>query len=251
MRNAFGSPQSLLVLGGTSDIALATARLLITKRVTRVVLAGRDVTRQEQAAGPLRALGADVRCVHFDALDIMTHQKVLGELFAAEEFDAVLMAFGLLGRQRDDESNPVAAARIGQVNYVGAVSAGLVCAEALRAQGHGALIVLSSIAAVRVRRSNFIYGSAKAGLDAFAQGLGDALHGSGVHVMVVRPGFVTTKMTAGLRRRPFATTPEAVARAIAAALRSRTGIVWAPPLLRTVMTVVRLLPRSVLRRIPV
>ena len=93
-------------------------------------------------------------------------------------------------------------------NYVGSVSTGLLAAEQFRRQGHGLLVVLSSVAGERVRKANFVYGSTKAGLDGFAQGLGDALEGSGAKVMVVRPGFVTTKMTAGLPPAPLAATAE-------------------------------------------
>jgi decaprenylphospho-beta-D-erythro-pentofuranosid-2-ulose 2-reductase len=112
-------------------------------------------------------------------------------------------------------------------------------------------VVLSSVAGERARRSNFIYGSSKAGLDAFAQGLGDALHGTGVHVMVVRPGFVRTKMTAGRAEGPMATTPEAVATAIEVGLRRRSETVWVPGALRLVMAALRHVPRAVFRRLPI
>jgi decaprenylphospho-beta-D-erythro-pentofuranosid-2-ulose 2-reductase len=163
----------------------------------------------------------------------------------------VLLAFGLLGDQARDEREPEAAVRVAQTNYTGAVSAGLVCARSLQSQGHGSLVVMSSVAGERARRANFIYGSSKAGLDAFAQGLGDALHGTGVHVMVVRPGFVRTRMTAGLPEAPLATTPEAVATAVELGLRRRTETVWVPGALRVVMAALRHLPRGVFRRLPV
>ncbi len=136
-------------------------------------------------------------------------------------------------------------------NYTGAVSAGLICARALQSQGHGSLVVLSSVAGERARRANFIYGSSKAGLDTFAQGLGDALHGTGAHVMVVRPGFVRSKMTTGLTEAPLATTPEAVATAIELGLRRRAETVWVPGTLRVVMSALRHLPRALFRRLPV
>ncbi|MFG3495275.1 decaprenylphospho-beta-D-erythro-pentofuranosid-2-ulose 2-reductase [Streptomyces sp. NPDC047928] len=256
MKDAFGTPQSLLVLGGTSDIALATARRLVARRRTRtVLLAGRPSPALEAAARSLRSLpggGAeDVRTVPFDALDPASHEETLGKLFTDGDIDMVLLAFGVLGDQAHDEGDPLAAVRVAQTNYTGAVSAGLVCAKALQSQGHGSLVVLSSVAAERARRANFIYGSSKAGLDAFAQGLGDALHGTGVHVMVVRPGFVRTKMTAGLARAPLATTPVAVAEAIEHGLRRRAETVWVPGGLRVVMSVLRHLPRPLFRRLSV
>lgn len=251
MKDAFGLPQSLLVLGGTSEIALATARRLIARRTRTVWLAGRPSPGLDEAAGRLRALGAEVRTVAFDALDPAAHEDALGKVFAEGDIDMVLLAFGTLGDQAHDERDPGAAVRVAQTNYTGAVSAGLVCAGALQAQGHGSLVVLSSVAGERARRANFIYGSSKAGLDAFAQGLGDALYGTGVHVMVVRPGFVRTRMTDGLPEAPLATTPEAVAAAVELGLRRRAETVWVPGALRMVMSALRHLPRGVFRRLPV
>lgn len=251
MKDAFGIPQSLLILGGTSEIALATARRLIARRTRTVWLAGRPSPALERAAEHLRGLGADARTVAFDALDPESHETLLGKVFAEGDIDMVLLAFGVLGDQARDEQDPVSAVRVAQTNYTGAVSAGLVCARALQAQGHGSLVVLSSVAGERARRSNFIYGSSKAGLDVFAQGLGDALHGTGVHVMVVRPGFVVTRMTAGLPQAPLATTPEAVATAIETGLRRRSETVWVPGALRLAMSALRHVPRPVFRRLPI
>ncbi|WP_328873385.1 decaprenylphospho-beta-D-erythro-pentofuranosid-2-ulose 2-reductase [Streptomyces sp. NBC_00287] len=251
MKDAFGLPQSLLVLGGTSEIAMATARRLIARRTRTVWLAGRPTPALEESAEQLRALGAQVYTVAFDALDTESHEWVLGKIFAEGDIDLVLLAFGILGDQAHDEREPLAAVRVAQTNYTGAVSAGLICARALQTQGHGSLVVLSSVAGERARRANFIYGSSKAGLDAFAQGLGDALHGTGAHVMVVRPGFVRSKMTAGLEEAPLATTPEAVATAIELGLRRRAETVWVPGALRLVMSTLRHMPRALFRRLPV
>ncbi|MEV7374573.1 decaprenylphospho-beta-D-erythro-pentofuranosid-2-ulose 2-reductase [Streptomyces sp. NPDC090301] len=251
MKDAFGAPQSLLVLGGTSEIGLATARRLIARRTRTVWLAGRPSPALTAAADSLRALGAEVRTVPFDALDTESHEERLGKIFTEGDIDMVLLAFGVLGDQARDESDPVAAVRVAQTNYTGAVSAGLVCAAALQNQGHGSLVVLSSVAGERARRADFIYGSSKAGLDAFAQGLGDALHGTGVHVMVVRPGFVRTRRMAGRAEAPLATTPEAVAGAIELGLRRRSETVWVPGALRMVMAAVRHAPRPLFRRLPV
>lgn len=243
-------PRSLLVLGGTSEIALATVRRLIARGARTVRLAGRPSPALDQAARSLRALGADVRTVAFDALGPESHEPVIGEEFAEGGVDLVLLAFGILGDQAHDEREPLRAVRVAQTNYTGAVSAGLVAARALQTQGHGSLVVLSSVAGDRARRVDFIYGSSKAGLDTFAQGLGDALYGTGVHVMVVRPGFVLTRGTAGLPRAPFATTPEAVATAVELGLRRRSETVWVPGVLRPVTAVLRHVPRTVFRRLP-
>jgi decaprenylphospho-beta-D-erythro-pentofuranosid-2-ulose 2-reductase len=250
MKDAFGEPQSLLVLGGSSGIALATARRLVARRTRTVCLAGRPSPGLESAAGELREAGAAVRVVEFDALDPGSHEDALGKVFAEGDVDMVLLAFGVLGDQARDEGDPAAAVRVAATNYTGAVSAALVCGSALRRQGHGSLVVLSSVAAERARRSNFLYGSGKAGLDAFALGYAEALRPYGVHVMVVRPGFVRTRMTAHLRAAPFAVGPEAVAAAIESGLRRRAGLLWVPGVLRYVMSAVRHLPRPLFRRLP-
>ncbi|MEU7055311.1 decaprenylphospho-beta-D-erythro-pentofuranosid-2-ulose 2-reductase [Streptomyces sp. NPDC046197] len=250
MKDASALPRSLLVLGGTSEIALATARRLIARRTRTVWLAGRPSPGLEEAAAHLRTLGADVRTVAFDALDPESHETALGKVFAEGAVDMVLLAFGVLGDQAYDEREPLNAVRVAQTNYTGAVSAGLVSARELQNQRYGSLVVLSSVAGERARRTDFLYGSSKAGLDVFAQGLGDALHGTGVHVMVVRPGFVRSRMTAGREEAPLATTPEEVATAVELGLRRRSETVWVPGALRIVMSALRHLPRAVFRRLP-
>jgi short-subunit dehydrogenase len=111
-------------------------------------------------------------------------------------------------------------------------------------------VVFSSVAGVRVRRANYVYGSAKAGLDGFASGLADALAGSGVHLLLVRPGFVIGRMTEGMSPAPLSSTPDQVAAATVSALRRGRAVVWVPPALRLLFAVLRLLPRSVWRRMP-
>jgi decaprenylphospho-beta-D-erythro-pentofuranosid-2-ulose 2-reductase len=249
MKDSLGSVQSLLVLGGSSDIALATAHKLVQNGTRRIILAARPSERLDAGAKRLRGLGAEVSTVAFDALDFDAHEKVLGPLFDDGDIDVVLLAFGLLGDQAAGERDPLTAARVVQTNYVGAVTSSLVVADALKRQGHGSLVVLSSVAAERARKANFIYGSSKAGLDAFAQGLGDSLVGTGVHVMVVRPSFVESKMTAGMAKGPMATTPEAVADGIVEGLRRDSDMIWVPAQVRYAMSAVRHLPRPVFRKV--
>ncbi|MEZ5116862.1 MAG: decaprenylphospho-beta-D-erythro-pentofuranosid-2-ulose 2-reductase [Candidatus Nanopelagicales bacterium] len=249
--DALADPQSVLVLGGSSEIAAAVLDALPAERLRRVVLAGRPSAALDAVASAQRSRGiADVSTVGFDALDTGAHQALVDGVFDAGDVDLVLLAFGVLGDQAVAEADPDAAVEVAQVNYVGAVSTGLRVATRLREQGHGVLVVLSSVAGERGRRSNYVYGSTKAGLDAFAQGLGDALHGSGARVMVVRPGFVRTRMTAGLPEAPLTVDPADVADAVVAGLRRGSEVVYAPAPLRLVMSGLRHLPRPVFRRLP-
>jgi decaprenylphospho-beta-D-erythro-pentofuranosid-2-ulose 2-reductase len=246
-----GEPQSLLVLGGSSEIGLAIARALVRRRARRVLLAARDPAGLAPAAAELQALGAaEVETLRFDAAeDAAAHAALVEQAFAGGDLDVVLVAAGLLGDQEAAARDAHAARRLVEVNLLGLVSVIVPAVERLRAQGHGTLVVLSSVAAERPRRANFPYAAAKAGLDAYAQGLGDALAGTGVQVLVVRPGFVHTKMTAGRDPAPFATTPEAVAEAVLAGLARGAHTVWAPGVLRWAMAVLRHLPRPLWRRI--
>lgn len=251
MRDALGSVQSVLVLGGGSEIALATVRKLIADHTSTVILAVREPGDLASTAESLRAAGATtVDVVAFDALDPAAHVTTIDGLFDHYgDIDVVIQAFGVLGDQADFEADPVEAARAVSVNYTGAVSSGLAVATRLRAQGHGTLVVLSSVAGERARKTNFVYGSSKAGLDAFAQGLSDSLVGSGVHVLIVRPGFVHSKMTAGMTEAPMSTTPEAVADIIVEGIAKKRRIVWAPAPLRWVFTGMRHLPTPVWRKV--
>jgi decaprenylphospho-beta-D-erythro-pentofuranosid-2-ulose 2-reductase len=252
VKDSLGSVQSVLVLGGGSDIAIATCRELVARRARTVVLAAREPDSLDSARKELNGLGATtVEAIRFDATDTGAHEVFVNDVFERfGDFDLVLVTFGVLGDQETAERDPAAAVEVARVNYVGAVSVAVPVAQRLRAQGHGAIVALSSVAGERARRSNFVYGSTKAGLDAFFQGLGDSLAGSGVQVMVVRPGFVHSKMTDGLAPAPLATTPDAVAAAIVNGLARGSHTVWAPPALRWVMAVLRHLPRTVFRRLP-
>ena len=253
MKDALGSVQSVLVLGGGSDIALATCRELARRRHARIVLAARKPESLDDATGSLLAAGAsEVTAVPFDATDFVAHEQFVATTFDRfGDFDVVIVAFGVLGDQSRAETDSAAALEIVQTNFTGVVSISVPVSRRLEQQGHGALVLLSSVAGERARRANFVYGSSKAGADAFFQGLGDALQGSGVHVMIVRPGHVTTKMTEGKDPAPLATTPEHVAEAIARGLERGSETVYVPPALRFVMSGLRHVPRSVFRRLPI
>jgi decaprenylphospho-beta-D-erythro-pentofuranosid-2-ulose 2-reductase len=251
VRDALGRVQTAVVFGGNSDIARATIGALAEDGLRRVVLAVRDPARAPAAAA-LAARGLAVEVIAFDADDPPAHLAAVEEAFArldGADLDVALVAFGVLGEHPAAERDPAQAVALARTNFVGGVSVLTVLGERLRAQGHGTIVVLSSVAGERARRANYAYGATKAGLDAFAQGLGDALAPAGVDVLVVRPGFVRTKMTAGRPAAPLATDAEAVARAIVSGLRRRAHTVWAPPVLRWVFAVIRHLPRPLFRRV--
>src|SRR5205085_1700320 len=217
------------------------------------LLAARKPDRLEPHADELRALGAaEIQLLELDADAVESHRSVFEDAFARSgDIDVALLTIGVLGDQAASERSPEAAAAALHTNLVGPSVLLLEVARRMREQGHGTIVVLSSVAGLRGRRSNFVYGASKAGLDTFSQGLGDRLAGSGVNVMIVRPGFVRTKMTAGLPPAPLSTTAEATAEAIVAGLRRDADVVWVPPALRWVMLGLRILPRPIFRRLPI
>jgi decaprenylphospho-beta-D-erythro-pentofuranosid-2-ulose 2-reductase len=253
VKDALGAVQSVLVLGGGSDIAVATCEKLARRRHARVVLAARKPESLDAAANTIKRAGAsEVHTVAFDATDFATHEQFVTQTFDTYgDFDVVLIAFGVLGEQARAEADAAVALEIVQTNFTGVVSVTVPLANRLQAQGHGTLILLSSVAGERARRSNFVYGSSKAGVDAFYQGLGDALADTAVQVMIVRPGFVHTKMTEGLTAAPLATTPEKVADAIVRGIERGSETVWVPGPMRFVMSGLRHLPRPVFRKLKV
>jgi len=253
MIDAVGNPQSLLLLGGTSEIGLAVAMRYAKRRPLRVVLAARPSERLDKAAAQLRDAGATVSTVEFDALDTAAHPAVLDKAFGDGDgdIDVTVVAFGLLGDAEELWQDHAKAVEIAQVNYTAPVSVGVALAAHLRRQGHGRVVALSSVAGERVRRSNFVYGSTKAGMDGFYLGLGEALRGDGITVTVVRPGFVRTKMTEGMKPAPLATTADEVAEVVVNAVHKRKELVWAPAPWRMVMSILRHVPRVIFRRLPI
>ncbi|CAM8630772.1 FabG Dehydrogenases with different specificities (related to short-chain alcohol dehydrogenases) [Acidimicrobiia bacterium] len=253
MRDALGAVQSVLVLGGNSEIAISITERLVDRRCRTVVLAVRDPLSPITAttADTLRGRGATtVEAIAFDALASESHSDVIAQAFDRfGDFDLVISAFGVLGDQETFNNDPTAAAIAASTNFVGAVSSSLAVASRLRAQGHGVLMVITSVAGVRARADNFVYGSTKAGLDAFAQGLGDSLVDSGARVVVVRPGFVHTRMTEGMKPAPFAATSDKIADAVVAGFGKGREIIWAPPILAIVFGLLRHLPRSLWRKV--
>src|SRR5579859_2956345 len=233
MLDQLGRSGRVLLLGGTSEIGLAILASLRAPADTEVMLAGRDEQR-------LAAAGKDLpfRCttLAFDALAADSYRAVIEAAFAGGPVDLVITATGVLIAQDEVDRDPALASAMIETNFTSHVTTLLAAAARMRAQGAGTIVVLSSVAAVRPRKANFVYGAAKAGLDAFARGLADALAGTGVRVLLVRPGFVTGRMTAGMSRAPLSSTAGEVGAAVASAVQlgalqpgiGRTAPLWVP-----------------------
>ena len=242
---------TVLVLGGRSEIGVAVAERLAGREASTVVLAARRSGELDDECAQVRRPGVEVETVEFDADDLASHRTLIDDVVARHgRIDVAVVAFGILGDQTRAETDAAHAAAIVHTDYLAQVHVLTELATTLRGQGSGALVVYSSVAGVRVRRANYVYGSAKAGLDGFAAGLADALHGTGVRLLTVRPGFVVGRMTEGMSPAPLSSTPDQVADATVAALRSGRSDVWVPGTLRLLFAVLRLLPRAVWRRMP-
>ena len=249
MINAVGAPQSLLLLGGTSEIALAIAGKYARSGL-RVVLAARPSDRRSAAVTELTSLGCEVTEVDLDARDHESHVATVDQAFSGGDIDIAVIAFGLLGDPEQAWHDPDLALELAEVNYTAPVHLGVLLGQRMQAQAHGWIVALSSVAGERVRRSNFVYGSTKAGFDGFFLGLGEALRDYGVHVLVVRPGFVKSKMTSGLDEAPLAVTPDQVAESVVEAIKSKRELIWVPGPLRVVMSGLRHVPRPLFRKLP-
>ncbi|MGD0875444.1 MAG: SDR family NAD(P)-dependent oxidoreductase [Acidimicrobiales bacterium] len=252
MNDATGMPQMVVVLGGGSDLSRAILALLAGRRLRSVLLTGRSAASLEVAAVELRALSVpNVETELLDLTDIASLENFADSAVRRlGDIDLVLVAAGELDMTDLTTLDALRVAFLTETNFAGPAAAMTAFARVMRAQGHGRIVVLSSVAGYRVRAANFVYGAAKAGLDGFALGLGDALVGSGVSVMVVRPGFVRTKMTAGRKATPFASDAPEVADAVVRGLETGAEVVWVPSVLRYVFGILRLVPRSLWRRIP-
>ncbi|WP_299562942.1 decaprenylphospho-beta-D-erythro-pentofuranosid-2-ulose 2-reductase [uncultured Mycolicibacterium sp.] len=251
--DAVGNPRTILLLGGTSEIGLAICARYLRDNPARIILAALpDDPAREAAVEQMRAAGAkSVELVDFDALDTAGHPAVIDACFAGGDVDVAIVAFGLLGDAEELWQNQHKAVQIAEINYTAAVSVGVLLGEKMRAQGYGQIIAMSSVAGERVRRSNFVYGSTKAGLDGFYLGLGEALREYGVRVLVIRPGQVRTRMSAHIKEAPLTVDKEDVAELAVKAAAKGKEIVWAPPAFRYVMMVLRHIPRAVFRKLPI
>ncbi|HMR21829.1 MAG TPA: decaprenylphospho-beta-D-erythro-pentofuranosid-2-ulose 2-reductase [Micropruina sp.] len=253
MFDAVGNPQSILLLGGTSEIGLAVVSEYLRRQPLRVVLA--CMPGDPQIGASVEALegqgAAAVEVIDFDAADFASHPAAIEAAFAGGDIDLAMVAFGLLGDAEELWQDQAKAVQICNINYTGAVSVGVLLGERFKAQGHGQIVAMSTVAGERVRRSNFVYGSTKAGLDAFYLNLGQALAGLGPNVLVVRPGQVRTRMSAHVKEAPLTVDKQDVAKQIVAAVADGKELIWVPPAFRYVMMVLRHIPTPIFRKLPI
>ncbi|MBE1550434.1 decaprenylphospho-beta-D-erythro-pentofuranosid-2-ulose 2-reductase [Mycobacterium sp. OAS707] len=257
--DAVGNPQTILLLGGTSEIGLAICARYLRNAHARIVLADLpDHPRKDEAVAAMKEAGAkSVDWIDFDGTETENHPKVIDAAAAGGDIDVAIVAFGLLGNAEELWQNQRKAVQIAEINYTAAVSVGVLLGEKMKAQGFGQIIAMSSAAGERVRRSNFVYGSTKAGLDGFYLGLGEALREFGVRVLVIRPGQVRTSTTiahwksTGAKEAPFTVDKEYVAELAVTASAKGKELVWAPGAFRYVMMVLRHIPRPIFRKLPI
>jgi short-subunit dehydrogenase len=238
----------VVIFGGRSEIGLKLATRLAPGAT--VLLAARHADKLDDEVSAVRAAGATaVHVREFDADDLASHAGLVESIVAEHgPIDTAVLAFGILGDQARAEADPGHAAAIVHTDFVAQVSLLTVLASTMRSAGTGTIVTFSSIAGARVRRANYVYGSAKAGLDGFCSGLADALHGSGVRLLVMRPGFVIGRMTEGMAPAPFSRTAPQVADATVHALGGKRSSVWFPWQVGALAVVMRLLPRPIWRR---
>jgi decaprenylphospho-beta-D-erythro-pentofuranosid-2-ulose 2-reductase len=248
-----GNPQTILLLGGTSEIGLAICERYLQNAHARILLAAMpDDPGRDDAVAQMKAAGArSVELIDFQATDTDSHPKMIGKAFSNGDIDVAIVAFGVLGDAEELWQNQRKAVQAAEINYTAAVSVGVLLGEKMRAQGFGQIIAMSTVAGERVRRSNFVYGSTKAGLDGFYLGLSEALREYGVRVLVIRPGQVRTRMSAHIKEAPLTVDKEYVANLAVTASAKGKELVWAPAAFRYVMMVLRHIPRSIFRKLPI
>ena len=216
MLNGFKNPGRIALIGAKSEIGLAIVSQLPEDKSREVILVGRS---------------GDYA---LDVTDRAARERVVEAIFDKGDLDLAIIAVGVLGNNPDKSDTENLVEAMG-VNYLGSV--------------HGTILVISSFAQVRPRDDNFAYGSTKAGLDFYARGLSAKLQGSGVKIKILRPGFVKSKMTAGMAIAPFSITTEECAQYGVRAISSKKVVTWAPSILKYVAMVFATMPPAIFRKI--
>jgi decaprenylphospho-beta-D-erythro-pentofuranosid-2-ulose 2-reductase len=238
----------VLILGASSDIAKATARQYAQKGYT-ILLAGRSAETLEPFSKDLVIrYKIAAKYVAFDAENIGSHTAFYQQLTPVP--DIVVCVFGYLGDQEVAQQQWAESNRIIQANYTGAVSILNIVANQMEARKAGVIVGISSVAGERGRQSNYIYGSAKAGFTAYLSGLRNRLTRSGVHVVTVKPGFVDTKMTSGLKLpAPLTAQPAQVASKIVRAVDRKADVVYVLWMWRWIMLIIKCIPEGIFKKL--
>jgi decaprenylphospho-beta-D-erythro-pentofuranosid-2-ulose 2-reductase len=238
--------KNIVIFGATSAIAHAVAREY-AKNSASFFLVARNEEKLKSIKNDLLSYGAKSAAMGVHDLNAcLTHQSIVES--AKKELgtiDLVLIAHGILGDQSSAEKNWSEANEIIQANYTSQVSLGLASAEILKAQKNGNIAIIGSVAGDRGRQSNFIYGSAKAGIHAFCSGLRNRLHDFGVNVLTVKPGIINTPMTSNLKRGPIWAEPANIAPVIMHAIEKRKAVVYTPWFWKWIMMIIKNIPESV------
>jgi decaprenylphospho-beta-D-erythro-pentofuranosid-2-ulose 2-reductase len=253
MKNGVGVAQNIVLFGGTSEIGHAILRRVVKPGVARVVLVSRNIDQAEAATTSLadRFPEVDFHHIRFDAADSSSMSDVVQAVTdEIGDIDVAIVAQGILNEGSDHYANPSGVIEMANVNFTATMALLYALANQGKSQGYGKIVLLSSVAGERVRRGNPAYGATKAGIDGFALALDHELVGTGASVLVVRPGFVETKMTQGMKKAPFSTTADAVAAIVEKGIASDKKIVWAPGVLRWLFLVLKNVPLPVWRRLP-
>jgi short-subunit dehydrogenase len=238
--------KSVLILGGNSDLGFALGKVFLNSGF-KVLLAARNVSELNSRINQVSDQSR-ISIISFDAVQFSSH----GAWFDSLPFkpEITICAFGMLGDQQQAERNWELARTILETNYIGAVSILNVVAEYYEQQKHGMIVGISSVAGDRGRQSNYLYGSAKAGFSEYLSGLRNRLFKSGVHVLTVKPGFLRTKMTAGLNLPPMLTDePERAAKRIYRAVQRKRNVVYVKPIWFLIMLIIKSIPEIIFKRL--
>lgn len=230
-------------------MAIAVARRLAAAGASFYLVA-RSEAKLEAVACDLETRGAkEVFAQVMNLDDTQEHPKMLAS--AAESLghiDLALIAYGVLGEQEAAQADYLVAEKILQTNFLSAVSLSTWLGNYFEARKGGALAVISSVAGDRGRKSNYVYGASKGALNIFLDGLRNRVDRSGVHVLTIRPGFVSTPMTAHLKQNALFAHPNQIADGILGAIRTRKDIVYLPRIWRPVMFLIRNIPEAIFKK---
>jgi decaprenylphospho-beta-D-erythro-pentofuranosid-2-ulose 2-reductase len=244
--------RNVIVIGATSGIAQAISRL-IAERHCRMFLVARDAEKLGSVAADLTVRGAEMAATYCtDLADTATHAEMLASAWQQlGTVDSAIIAYGILGDQKEAERNWLEAAEILNVNFNSVASLVTRLANNFEKQGSGQIVGIGSVAGDRGRRTNYIYGSAKAGLETLLEGVRHRLAPKGIGVLLVKPGFVDTPMTAHLPKSPLFASPAYVAAKIVTAMESGKSTIYVPFFWRPVMWIIRALPERIFNRLSI